>query len=292
MFGRLTRGTILIAAGTVTCALAMPGTVRAANGDGGQTGTSTDGNAGTVTASAAQDLTGGLTSSNTTPSKPRCVWEKYTPAPNVPVDPDGALSSLLAQAAASDATVYTKTCPLDVGTETTLALVQNQVSIADLMSSASKQVTAEVPVPAMNMNPKPAVGGMVNIGLWLAVADPGQVSITASVGPVWATVTARYVSTTWNFGNGDSVTCDGLGTPIVDVNTAAQGPCGYTYRWPSAPKFTGTDDLNYHASATGHWAVTYATSTGTTGSLGPIDRTTKFNYRVREIQTVRVADDG
>ena len=43
----------------------------------------------------------------------------------------------------------------------------------------------------MDMNPDPSVGGIVNIGLWLAVADPGQVSITASVGPVWATVTAR-----------------------------------------------------------------------------------------------------
>ena len=52
----------------------------------------------------------------------------------------------------------------------------------------------------MDMNPDPAVGGIVNIGLWLAVADPGQVSITASVGPVWATVTARYESTTWDFG--------------------------------------------------------------------------------------------
>ncbi|WP_231106574.1 hypothetical protein, partial [Streptobacillus moniliformis] len=70
---------------------------------------------------------------------------------------------------------------------------------------------------------------------------------------MWATVTARYESTTWEFGNGDSLTCPGLGTPIVDLETADAGPCGYTYRWPSAPKFTGTDDLAYHASATGHW---------------------------------------
>ena len=87
-------------------------------------------------------------------------------------------------------------------------------------------------------------------------------------------------------------TCDGLGTPIVDLDTAEQGPCGYTYRWPSAPKFTGTDDLAYHASVTGHWVVTYATSTGASGTLAPIDRTTTFPYQVREIQTVRVAGNG
>ena len=121
----------------------------------------------------------------------------------------------------------------------TLAWVPDFVDVDALLSSARQSVTAQVPNPAMNMNPDPSVGGIVNIGLWLAVADPGQVSITASVGPVWATVTARYERTTWDFGNGDSVECEGLGTPIVDWTTAEQGPCGYTYRWPSAPKFTG-----------------------------------------------------
>ncbi len=207
--------------------------------------------------------------------------------------PTSAVNALLEQAAAADATLYTKTCPSpNGGGVQTWAMVPNQVSVDDLISSATRQVTAQVPSPSMNMNPTPAVGGVVNIGLWLAVADPGQVSITAEVGPVWATVTARYEGTTWDFGNGDSTTCDGLGTPIVDKETAEQGPCGYTYRWPSARKFTGTDDLAYHASVTGHWVVTYETSQGAGGSLGPIDRTTSFNYQVREIQTVRVAGNG
>ena len=88
------------------------------------------------------------------------------------------------------------------------------------------------------------------------------------------------------------MSCDGLGTPIIDKNTPDQGPCGYTFRWPSAPKFTGTDDLAYHASVTGHWVVSYATSAGDSGSLNPIDRTTPFTYQVREIQTVGEAGNG
>jgi len=170
--------------------------------------------------------------------------------------------------------------------------VADAVDVDALIASAHRSVTARVPDPSMNMNPDPAVGGVVNIGLWLAVADPGLVSITASVGPVWATVTARYRGTTWSMGNGEVVVCEGLGTPIVDVNTADQGPCGYTYRWPSAPRFSGTDDLAYHDSVTGHWMVTYATSTGRSGTLAPIDRSTQFSYRVREIQTVRVGEGG
>jgi hypothetical protein len=162
------------------------------------------------------------------------------------------------------------------------------VDIDDLIDDASERVSTVLPFPEMNMNPDPAVGGIVNVGLWLAVTDPGPVSVTAAVGPVWATVTAVYERTTWDMGNGDVVECDGLGVPIVDWNTAEQGPCGYTYRWPSAPQFTGTDDLAYHASVTGHWVVTFSTSTGRSGSLDPIERTTDFNYQVREIQTVGV----
>jgi hypothetical protein len=169
--------------------------------------------------------------------------------------------------------------------------VPNRVDVDALISSAYEEVSASLPSPTLDVNPDPSVGGIVNIGLWLAVADPGQVSITASVGPVWATVTARYERTEWSMGNGDSVECPGLGTPIVDVDTVEQGPCGYTYEWPSAPKFTGTDDLAYHASVTGHWVISYATSTGRAGSLDPIDRSTDFGYQVREIQTLRVADN-
>jgi hypothetical protein len=173
-----------------------------------------------------------------------------------------------------------------------LVWVPNGVDEDDLIGSAFEQVSARLPAPSLDMNPDPSVGGFVNLGLWLAVTDPGQVSITASAGPVWATVTARYERTVWSMGNGDAVECEGLGVPIVDLDTVEQGPCGYTYEWPSAPKFTGTDDLAYHASVTGHWAVSYSTSSGRAGSLEPIARTTEFAYQVREIQTVRVAGDG
>lgn len=282
----------------VVATLGSANVVRAAGGDSGRTSASSDQDKGEVTTSAAQEFSGGRRASGSGSSAPRCSYDQFDIATSgIPgagtgiVRRDAATHETLVDVPSSQSTetLYRRTCS---GQAPDYVWVPDGVSVDDLLSSARQQVTAQLPVPEMDMNPSPAVGGTVYIGLWLAVVDPGDVSITASVGPVWATVTARYVGTTWDMGNGDVVECDGLGTPIVDHDTVEQGPCGYTYEWPSAPKFTGTDDLAYHASATGHWAVTYATSTGSGGSLGTLDRSTDFLYQVRELQTVRVGDDG
>ena len=287
----------LAAASCALVAASMPPTVSADEG-----GTATAGSSsanGVIAATAGRETTGGLAASSAAVSKPRCEYFPFDMATTAiageaPVGParrDATTKeiSVGGPAGQNTETLYTRLCP---GQAPDYVWAADAVDVDALIASAHQSVTARVPAPSMNMNPDPAVGGVVNIGLWLAVADPGQVSITASVGPVWATVTARYRGTTWSMGNGDVVECDGLGTPIVDVNTADQGPCGYTYRWPSAPKFSGTYDLAYHDSVTGHWVVTYATSTGRSGTLAPIDRATQFSYRVREIQTVRVDESG
>jgi hypothetical protein len=292
--------TLLLAA--VATVLAIPKTALAGNGEGLGTSASSDAATGTVAATAGRETVGGLGTSNASVSRPRCSWEVYTdlqaalsdpqPGPLAPIrrEGDGSFMPTGSGPTRTSSTLYKRTCGDVAGF--TLGWVADFVDVDALISSARQSVTAQVPTPSMNVNPDPSVGGTVNLGLWLAVDDPGQVSITASVGPVWATVTARYVSTLWDFGNGDSVECEGLGTPIVDTDTVEQGPCGYTYRETSAPQFTGTDDLAYHASVTGRWIVTYATSAGESGTLSPINRTTPFTYQVRQIQTLRVADDG
>ena len=288
-------------AAVMLCAVLAQPSMAAADPGGVDTTTTTtttaDKATGALAAGAALSFSGGRQaagSSGSSAEKPVCTWQAFSAPADTPLDQIGPMGELFAQAEGNDATLYLRFCPTDdgAGITATWVLVPNQVSVEDLISSASNQVSAQVPLPAKDMSPDPAVGGIVNLGLWLAVNDPGQVSITAQVGPVWATVTARFTGTSWDFGNGDSTSCDGVGTPIVDKDDPGQGPCGYTYRWPSAPKFTHTDDLAYHASVTGHWVVTYATSTGSAGSLTPIDRTTPFTYQVREIQTVRVAGDG
>jgi hypothetical protein len=290
------RVTLLIAAGAASLA---PQAAEAGLGDSGRTSAGSDVATGTIAATASQEETGGAASSTASASKPRCTFEPFDiSSSGVPGAGTGILRrnattkevAVDAPAGQNTETLYRRTCVGAAAPDYVWAA--DAVDVNALIASAHRSVTAQLPEPTMDMNPDPSVGGIVNIGLWLAVADPGQVSITASVGPVWATVTARYESTTWNLGNGDSVVCEGLGTPIVDTSTEDQGPCGYTYRWPSAPKFTGSDDLAYHASVTGHWVVTYGTSTGASGMLPAVDRTTEFLYQVREIQTVRVGENG
>jgi hypothetical protein len=115
--------------------------------------------------------------------------------------------------------------------------------------------------------------------MWLAVEPIMFEPLTAEAGPVWATLTAAHDSTTFDFGNGDTRTCEGFGTPIVDENTLDEGPCGYTYR-QSSP-----DDAPYSVGVTTTWNISY-TSSGGSGVLDRFNRTATFDHDVDEIQTV------
>ena len=291
MSGRLIVGAGLMLIGSIALNV-VAGHVSADEG-GTATGGS-DSDAGEITAVAGRETAGGQGVSH---SGPACT---YTPFDTVWSQVPGATSGIVRRDASTKETLppgtpagqntetmYVRRCP---GREPVYVWVPDGVDVEDLVASAREEVSDQLPVPVLEMSPDPSVGGTVNIGLWLALEDPGDVSVTASVGPVWATVTARFVQTSWSMGNGDVVECDGLGTPILDAATVEQGPCGYTYRWPSAPQFTGSDALAYRVSVTGHWVVSYATSTGAGGSLPGLDRSTEFDYSVRELQSVRVAD--
>jgi hypothetical protein len=133
------------------------------------------------------------------------------------------------------------------------------------------------------MSPTPAAGGIVNLGMWLALARQDPIAVRAEAGSHWAEVTVTLASTSWNMGNGDVVECDGPGTPITDTETVEQGPCGYTYR-QSSP-----DESPYEMTVAATWQVTYRSSGGS-GTAGAIDRTLSVTYDVDEIQTVGVSN--
>jgi hypothetical protein len=119
----------------------------------------------------------------------------------------------------------------------------------------------------------------------LAITDPGVTSERVAVGPVWASARGELAGFTVDFGNGDSVYCDGIGVPIDDVvpdhDTLEEGPCGYTYGWPDK---RGEFDV----TTTSSYTVTYRLSSGESGVLGDVDRTTTFVYEVAELITVGV----
>ena len=122
--------------------------------------------------------------------------------------------------------------------------------------------------------------------MWLAVDDPGITTARAALAGVWAEVTAVASGTIIDFGNGDTITCDGLGTPIPEsaLDELDQGPCGYTYR-QSSP-----DDDPYRLTITTTYAISWTTSAGSNGTLTPIGRSTTIDYDVDEIQTIGVSN--
>ncbi len=110
--------------------------------------------------------------------------------------------------------------------------------------------------PSIEMAPPPGSPQLVGVATWLWI-DPGawqNKTATAAAGSVTATATASPSKVVWDMGDGDSVTCDGPGTPYSASDPDATTDCSYT--WPGPGSFTVT--------ATVYWAVTW-TATGAAG---------------------------
>jgi hypothetical protein len=176
--------------------------------------------------------------------------------------------------------VFARECPDGVGGFT---WVDTSITVQDVIDDAVDRARRAVPAPTLDLSPSPEAGGIVNLGLWLALAAQDPVTVRAEAGSLWAEATVTLASTTWDMGNGDVVTCDGPGVAIVDTDTLEQGPCGYTYR-QSSP-----EDAPYTMRVTATWNVSYRSSAGS-GSVGGVDRSLSVDYDVDEIQTVGISN--
>lgn len=156
-----------------------------------------------------------------------------------------------------------------------LTVIDPAIAITPAYDDAIDMI--EPPAPLLS----PVGRGVVNLGMWLAVAEQDEVSAIANIPTAWAEVRATQKATTFDFGNGDTVTCDGLGSPIPESekDTLDEGPCGYTYR-------SANDGEPYTITITSTWAITWELSDGRTGTRPDVTLTTTFEYPVVEIQTV------
>ena len=141
-----------------------------------------------------------------------------------------------------------------------------------------------IPDPVVVMAPPGP--SFVNFKTWLAVRDWAPVSATASLGAISSTITGVPQRVTWEMGPPDgTVICDGPGRRY-DPNVPDElqdTDCGYTYRRSSAG--IGADNA-YSASVTVTYYVTWTSSDGTSGAIGPVSRSTDFSVRVAEIQAI------
>ena len=151
---------------------------------------------------------------------------------------------------------------------------------AILLPGTRRRVTEPIEPPTPDISP---VEGVVNLGMWLAVEQEGQVSVTAFLGPsVWARTTAGMAETSFTFETASgpqTVTCERFGTPIPESakDSPDEGPCGFTF----SEAIEGGS-----ITVTSTWAVTWELSDGRTGSFESIEVTEFVPYDVIEIQTV------
>jgi hypothetical protein len=92
--------------------------------------------------------------------------------------------------------------------------------------------------PTVDMAPPVGYPQLVGVATWLWVAPAAwkTLSASASVGAVTATATATPTKVVWDMGDGDSVTCDGPGTPYDASAPGATTGCSYT--WPETGDYT------------------------------------------------------
>jgi hypothetical protein len=128
-------------------------------------------------------------------SGPVCRWTALTRGEVSAIGGGSAGPGLTVEEQAQPATTvvggvtyntYAVTCP---GEATTIRLVDPNVTAPDLFALVSDEVSARLPEPVHNMNPRPEVGGIVNLGLWLAVESQSIEPVRAEAGPAWIVAT-------------------------------------------------------------------------------------------------------
>lgn len=128
---------------------------------------------------------------------------------------------------------------------------------------------------------------LVNFPIWLHLASGWQqVTATATIAGVTATVTAKPESVTWEMGDGTSVTCHSQGTaydPSLSWTTnIARRDCGYVYTSSSAAQADG----RFGVKVTVRYGVTWTSNFGAGGSLGVYDRGASTSVAVGQVQSL------
>lgn len=118
--------------------------------------------------------------------------------------------------------------------------------------------------------------------LWLERSWWQTYEATANAGRVYSTVRATPVETTWNLGDGRTVSCRGPGTAWRPGLPEDATDCTHTYRTSSAARPGGTFGLE----ATVTFEVSWTSNASGGGTLPAITRTSTLEVEVGEIQAI------
>lgn len=155
------------------------------------------------------------------------------------------------------------------------------LSPAGLAQQARSQL--RLPVPKVKANPTGDQLVSLPTWLWLDRGSWGPVSATAAVPGASVTAVATPTSVTWAMGDGDSVTCNGPGTPFTSRGDpkSASPDCGYTYHTSSA----GQPGEAFPVTATVHWTVRWS-GAGQSGTFPNMTTSATVPFRVAESEGI------
>ncbi len=168
------------------------------------------------------------------------------------------------------------------------AVYISRIGPDDLLAEARRRLNLPLPDPHLS----PDGEQLVNLATWLWIdrAEWTTRSATASVPGLAVTVTAIPESVTWRLGDEAPAIC-GPGvaydpsTPIADQHT----DCSLTFTRSSA----GQRDQRFEAAVTVTWIISWEViGAAGGGDLGRIDRTTRFEVAVAEVQALNVNSES
>ncbi len=115
----------------------------------------------------------------------------------------------------------------------------------------------QLPTPTPNFGPNPNNNEwkMLAVGypIWMWTEGPTTMSTSASASGFTFQMTARWKSTTFHMGDGNTVTCSSMEKYSSSVKPGTPSPnCGYAYSKPSLPKG------KYQVRAVADWDVTWS----------------------------------
>lgn len=261
----------------VAVVLLLPtgGRAAAAPGSGGGTGAAGNSSGGTITAVVSITTGGGGSGGGS------CRWERVNGELGAP-----ELGSVTYPFTDGGVTfhLWKKSCP----SGTTWHVVP-ETEPGDLVPGLLQELK-ERSLPS----PEPSLLALDPLHGWAYVTVPVDfraggdswrtVSVTASVGPVWARVTAVPARLTFDPGdpNGPGpVSCSG-DAPTADFDPAVPGACSYTYR--NASSTSPFDGYHFQTTTSIDWSISWTSSTGAGAQLASYSTSASALLAVAEVK--------
>jgi len=158
----------------------------------------------------------------------------------------------------------------------TIGAPDSAATLDALIDQAMANLDVNLPVPVSS----PANGvTLPHIDTWFWIANTESQTRSASAAGITATVRSTLADVTFDLGADGTLRCPGGGTPY-DMSRPSRGQrseCAHAFAAP-------TRAIDIDVTAT--WRITWSASTGASGDLGTVSRTSTLPLQIQEHATV------